>query len=310
MFYNGLISNQGSFYDINGFDEETQDKLCLTILKHNYLSKRPSTFFNPKDNGQINTEKKEQRKIFENAYGDILQLIIDGNLEKATLIASLCWASLPGAPYGQPTHLKTFAEVKAKYEEFLKEELEAKSKVLHLKKGFLREFGYVNCVSFNAPDGIVTYRVYENGIIEKHIPKRIKAGFENKYKYIYHGSKNVQNEICTVEWNETIQKKNGQRFNNKPTHSPIVSEVDVVEGQTRKRVKYENDDIAEYGSNEGQSFWNLYKCADDKPKIEVVRMPDSLNYQKNGIIIAYAFSDTQKTLYIAGCFGWVYWCFG
>lgn len=293
--YDELIKRYGENYDINGFDQEKQDKLCITILKHNYLTKRPSTFFNPKkDNGQINTEKKEQRKIFENAYGDILQLIIDGNLEKATLIASLCWASLPNAPYGQPTHLKTFADVKAKYEELLKEELEGKSKELHLKKGFLKEFGYANCVPFNATDGIVTYRIYTDGIIEKHIPKRIKSGFENKYRYIYHGSKNVQNEICTIEWHETIEKLKGVRYNSIPNHSKVIEDNNVSEGQTSRRVKYENDDIAEYGINKGEHFWNLYKCADNKPKIEVIRMPDSLNYQKNGIMIAYTFSNTQR----------------
>lgn len=113
---------------------------------------------------------------------------------------------MPDGPYGQPVQLKTFADVKAKFDEYLKEELESKSKALYLKKGFLREFGYVNCIPLNAPDGIVTYRIYADGIIEKHIPKTITKGFENKYKYIYHGSKNVQNEICTVDWHEIIEK--------------------------------------------------------------------------------------------------------
>ncbi|MEO8516563.1 MAG: PAAR-like protein [Flavobacterium sp.] len=255
-------------YDIEDYKQESQDRLCLILMKH--------------------TKK------------GLIDNIVNGNTEAAIKTASETWASLPyendNSRYkfnGQPQPATPLKQCIEDYKKFLKEELENKSD-LHLKKGFLREFGYANCIPVNAPDGIVTYRVYQNGIIEKHIPKSIKAGFENKYKYIYHGSKNVQNEICTVEWNETIQKQNGQRFNNKPTHSPIVSEVDVVEGQTRKRVKYENDDIAEYGSNDGQSFWNLYKCAEGKPKIEVVRMPDSLNYQKNGVIIAYTFSDTQR----------------
>ena len=256
-------------YEIKDYKQESQDRLCLILMKH--------------------TKK------------GLIDDIVNGNTEAAIKRASETWASLPyendNSRYKfngklQPaTPLKQCIE---DYNKFLKLELENKSD-LHLKKGFLREFGYANCIPVNAPDGIVTYRIYQNGIIEKHIPKNIKSGFENKYKYIYHGSKNVQNEICTVEWNETIEKLRSQnKLYKKPEHDTILSDDQITEGQTKRRVKYSNGDIAEYGSNKGDNFWRLYKCADGNPKIEVVKMPDSLNYQKNGIIIAYTFSNTQR----------------
>ena len=61
------------------------------------------------------------------------------------------------------------------------------------------------------------------------------------------------------------------------------------------RVIYENDDVAEYGVNKNVYFWNSYSCAPNKPKIKVVRMPDSLNYSKSKLIIKYSFSNTQRT---------------
>ncbi|WP_395075707.1 peptidoglycan DD-metalloendopeptidase family protein [Flavobacterium sp.] len=123
-------------YNINSFDQESQDKLCLVIFKHNYIQKRPNGFFYKEDG-----TARDGRSKFNNAFGDIIQMIIDNNFDKAILTSSLCWASLPDAPYGQPTGTKE--ECKANYEKFLKEELEGKSD-LYLKKGFLKEFGY-NC---------------------------------------------------------------------------------------------------------------------------------------------------------------------
>lgn len=34
--------------------------------------------------------------------------------------------------------------------------------------------------------GIVTYHIYWDGRIEKHIPEAIQKGYEDKYKYVYH----------------------------------------------------------------------------------------------------------------------------
>ncbi|WP_137906152.1 peptidoglycan DD-metalloendopeptidase family protein [Chryseobacterium sp. 2VB] len=143
-------------YNITSFDQESQDKFCLVIMKHNYIQDRSDSFYNPvvwkdkkkKIRDTVKEEKlKEWRKRFKGKQGDIIQMIIDNDIKKAALISSLCWASLPDSPYGQQSSSYTFDMVKAIYEKNLKEELIEPSKELHLKKGFLKEFGYGCCES-------------------------------------------------------------------------------------------------------------------------------------------------------------------
>ena len=40
-------------------------------------------------------------------------------------------------------------------------------------------------INVNVSD-VVTYHIYSDGTIEKHIPKEITKGYEDKYKYVYH----------------------------------------------------------------------------------------------------------------------------
>ncbi|RKE78062.1 peptidoglycan DD-metalloendopeptidase family protein [Chryseobacterium sp. AG363] len=143
-------------YNITSFDQESQDKFCLVIMKHNYIQDRSDSFYNPvvwkdkkkKIRDTVKEEKlKEWRKRFKGKQGDIIQMIVDNDIKKAALISSLCWASLPDSPYGQQSSSYTFDMVKAIYEKNLKEELIEPSKELHLKKGFLKEFGYGCCES-------------------------------------------------------------------------------------------------------------------------------------------------------------------
>ena len=150
--YDGLKTYRTK-YSIMNFNQESQDKLCLVILKHSYVNDRPNSFYNPtywKDKAKTNRDTvkenkaKVRRNIFKGQQADIIQLIIDNKIDQATLLSSLCWASLPDAPYGQPTETK--AKCKANYDKFLKEELTNKQTwKLHLKEGFLNEFGYGCC---------------------------------------------------------------------------------------------------------------------------------------------------------------------
>jgi hypothetical protein len=139
---------------------------------------------------------------------------------------------------------------------------------------------------------VITYHIYENGDIEKHIPKKIEAGYEEKYKYIYHDKKDNEHAICIVDKHETDEKKNGTKPGSKPIHSEIVSDQNISEGQTTRRIKYKNGDIAEYGSNDGSSFWVLYEVTGKK--VELVKMPDSLNYSESGVLIKYDFTNTKR----------------
>ncbi|MCJ8497624.1 hypothetical protein MVI27_05055 [Chryseobacterium salipaludis] len=148
--------------------------------------------------------------------------------------------------------------------------------------------------------GIVTFHIYYTGIIEKHIPKQIKVGYEKKYKYVFHDKENIEHEICVAEWHLTTRKlPSRKKVYSKPTHSKIISDKNVTEGQTRRRVIYENGDIAEYGSNNGDTFWRLYEST--SAQNELVKMPDSVNY------VSYSFSGTQRKYtgpsYFAGFLG-------
>ena len=141
-------------YNIVGFGKETQDKLCVVLLKHVYREDRNKSFYEPvfwlnKKEGLHDKVKeaksKEWRKRFRGQQADIIQLIIDDKFEHAVLLASLCWSSLPDSPYGQQSADYTPKMVKQIYSAFLKEELLAPSGTLHLKKGFLKEFGCPCC---------------------------------------------------------------------------------------------------------------------------------------------------------------------
>lgn len=148
--------------------------------------------------------------------------------------------------------------------------------------------------------GIVTYHIYYTGVIEKHIPKEIKSGYEQKYKYVFHDKENKEHEICITDWHITTKKLPSRRkIYSKPTHSKIISDKNVTEGQTRRRVVYENGDIAEYGSNNGDTFWRLYESTSEQN--ELIKMPDSVSY------VNYSFSGTKRRYtgpsYFAGFLG-------
>jgi len=94
-------------YGIADFSPESQDLLCVVILKE---------------------------KVRDNA----LNMIIQDNIKEA--IENSCsyeWASLPPGRHGQP--IKSLSECLRVYDDFLKEELDGKTN-LHIKNGFLNDF--------------------------------------------------------------------------------------------------------------------------------------------------------------------------
>lgn len=142
---------------------------------------------------------------------------------------------------------------------------------------------------------IVTFRIYADGKIEKHIPKIIKEEYKEKYKYVYHDKEGKEHDICIANWHTTSKKlPSRSKIYKKPTHSKVISDENVNEGQTKRRVIYENGDIAEYGSNRGDSFWRLYSAT--KETIELVEMPETVKY------INYSFSGTKRKYTGPNCF--------
>lgn len=140
---------------------------------------------------------------------------------------------------------------------------------------------------------ISTYFIYHDGRIEKHIASSPKEENKNKYKYIYIDKDKNLHEICTTEFTKTKEKKNGVMYKTKPSHSKEIYDNNVSEGNTTRRVKYKNNDIAEYGKHPTKGkIWRLYVAL--KNDIEVVKMPDSLNYSKGNVSIKYTFSNTKR----------------
>lgn len=140
---------------------------------------------------------------------------------------------------------------------------------------------------------ITSYHIYSDGKIEKHVPKVLKDGYEKKYKYIYHDTSGKEHEICVAEWHTTKEKGVGQVYKSKPTHSKILSDKIVSEGNTSRRIKYQNGDIAEYGIHPKKGLiWLLYAAG--KNDVELVKMPDSLSYKKGDVQIGYTFTSTER----------------
>jgi len=106
-------------YNISDYQPESQDKLCICLMK-------------------------DKRGMIE--------LVIDGKIEDAIRkYGSSIWASLPckgdNSKYefnGKPQPATPMAKCLELYNKYLKDELTDKSN-LHLKKGFLKEFGYDCC---------------------------------------------------------------------------------------------------------------------------------------------------------------------
>lgn len=92
------------------------------------------------------------------------------------------------------------------------------------------------------------------------------------------------------------KEKNGERMLTAPNRKDkniLEYKENVNEGDTQKRVKYKNGDIAEYGQHPTKGLiWRKYVALDEE--IEIVRIPDEINYVRGNIIIKYQFSNTKR----------------
>ena len=131
----------------------------------------------------------------------------------------------------------------------------------------------------------MTYHIYHDGKIEKHIPQEISKDYKQKYKYVYHDEKDNEHEICICDWHTIKKKQSDESANNLKkgsendtfwTHSPILSNNKVSDGNTKRRVFYENGDVAEFGSHDSKgTIWRLFRAIANDTKL--IKIPDSLN---------------------------------
>ncbi len=77
-------------------------------------------------------------------------------------------------------------------------------------------------VKVSTEPNIVTFHIYNRGSIEKHIPKKITQGYENKYRYVYHIG-NKEYEICILEWFSTTKMASG----NIPIQDKTIELIDI-----------------------------------------------------------------------------------
>ena len=167
--------------------------------------------------------------------------------------------------------------------------------------------------------GIVTYHIYHDGKIEKHIPPEISKGYEQKYKYVYHDEKNNEHEICICDWH-TIKKRSFTRYPkgtySYPNHGTVSeSKTKVNDGYIVARAKYTNGDIhewvvkekgvsiyqrltmangdiAEYGHHDDDGdCWRLYSKL--KTEAQLVKIPE-INYKSGDVIIKCVLRETYR----------------
>ncbi len=145
-------------YSIPNFNQESQDKLCIIILRH----KRSANFLD------LITKNKIQEALEE--YG------------------SYEWASLPPSRYGQPN--QTMENALSNYNKFLKLELAGETD-LHLKKGFLKDFGYT-CDTCSIKSNISSICKLCN---KRHVDLSNKVVWQTQFNAKW-GDKKAQNSAC------------------------------------------------------------------------------------------------------------------
>ncbi len=148
-------------YNIADYQPESQDKLCICLMK----------------------DKK-----------GIIELITGGKIEEAIRkYGSSIWASLPykgdNSRYdfdGKPQPATPMKKCLSDYDYFLKQELENKTD-LHLKKGFLKEFGYDCCDESEKTTDCSCKKV--------HIDLTAKIEWQSQFNSQW-GDKKAQNVAC------------------------------------------------------------------------------------------------------------------
>lgn len=112
--------------------------------------------------------------------------------------------------------------------------------------------------------GIVSYRIFSNGNIEKHIPKIIQVGFEKKYKFVYHDKNNGEHDICTVDFVSAQNWLKGSKTN---------GGAGWEQRGIGKAARY-------YQKGSGTNI--------------LINIPSSLNYSSGTVIIKYGDNTTRE----------------
>ncbi len=141
---------------------------------------------------------------------------------------------------------------------------------------------------------IITYHIYSDGKIERHTPKKIKAGYEQKYKYVYHDMNDNQYYVCIVDWIEIDKVKHvGKSI---VERGYISHETFNVKGVNQKHVyKYTDGSIIASGDagEGGGTVTRKYSKAGGKTII--IKVPEPLSYSSGNVKVNLKFENTIRT---------------
>jgi muramidase (phage lysozyme) len=155
------LSKKKDKYGIKDFSPLSQDYAALVLLKYQKKDTKPSdsqviSWGNKWADKMVKKWKTKYPKVtrksfpkyanrYKRATGDIIQMLIDNDLDKALLTAAITWASFPDSKDGQEPSSYSIIDAKFKFRELLLQEIKGETD-LHLEKGFLKKLGY-NCCS-------------------------------------------------------------------------------------------------------------------------------------------------------------------
>ena len=120
---------------------------------------------------------------------------------------------------------------------------------------------------------ITTYFIYHDGKIEKYVSASPSEANKNKYKYVYVDKNNTKHEICIVD----LLKVDKRADKGTTVYSIPKDYVD------------KNGGVYATGTIYGKKYY-----AKGIGKIELVKMKDSLKYNKSGVKIYYEFKNSQR----------------
>jgi hypothetical protein len=135
----------------------------------------------------------------------------------------------------------------------------------------------------------IEYHIYYDARIEKHIPKNYDVKLQKgKILYFYHTESGDKIFVTECFFHFVAKRKNGKK-----TYSIPKGYIDTYkypkEGDAKNAYVYENEDIVVDGIRYGMRIYSI-----DKGFVQLVRMPDNLKINKNGVKIIYKFRNSSR----------------
>lgn len=142
-----------------------------------------------------------------------------------------------------------------------------------------------------------TYYIYhEDAMTDNHRIERIENQQATIARYLYIDENGRRHNVCECDLSTVRRRNNGQTIANVPPRH-IRRERLPEEGDAEYNYHYENGDIVTTGSNYG-----IKRYTPANGNVQLIRMPDNLNINNNGVIINYTFHDTMRRYCNPGCF--------